>query len=334
MALNNMNTDKSNMRGVIIDSSSQLRKGLELAENVKIQGKFENVIICGIGGSALPVNVLNSAFNSSVPVLAHRDYSLPKEANKNSLIICVSYSGNTEETVSALEEALQKNLKVIGIATGGKIEKICQENNVQLVKIPSGIQPRSATGYLFSALAKILAVAGVIEDASKEIIKTSDELEKITQDLEKQAKNLAKKLAGKTPVIYSSDKFKALARIWKIKFNENSKIPAFWNYFPELNHNEMVGFSEKNGNCNFHFIIIKDKDEHARNLKRMELFSKLMIERGLEVDFVELPEGSNLFKIFSNLMLGDWASYYLALENKTDPTPVKIVEDFKKMLAE
>jgi len=327
------------MRQVIIESAEQLKKGLELAENATSRGRFEKVIICGIGGSALPVNILNAVTNVSVPILAHRDYNLPKEAGENSLIICISYSGNTEETVSALNEAVQKKLKIVGVATGGKVAEICKKNNLTFVKIPSGIQPRSATGYMFSALAKILANAGAVDDISGEIIKTSEKLEKINVKLEKRGKQLAKKLIGKIPVIYSSNKFNVLPRIWKIKFNENSKIPAFWNYFPELNHNEMVGYSGKSQNPNSKFqnfivLILRDKNDHPRILKRMALTAKLLDKSGVKTEFIEIRGSSDLFKVFSNLLLGDWVSYYLALENKIDPTPVKIVEDFKKMLAE
>lgn len=325
--------DKSNMRQVIIDSPKQLLEGLNLAENVKIEGSFKNVIVCGVGGSALPVNVLNSIIKPVVPVYVHRDYGLPAEATENSLIICISYSGNTEETVSAFKEAANKNLKIIAIATGGKIEELCQKNNIQMVKLPSGIQPRCATGYIFASLLKVLANSEITKDISDEILETSKKLAEINFELEEDGEKIAKKLFQKIIVVYASNKFKAVSRIWKIKFNENSKTPAFHNYFPELNHNEMVGFSELKKNNNFHFIIIKDKNGNPRNLKRMDLFASLLKKKGSKVDFVEIKDGSLSFKIFSTLLLGDWASYYLALKYKIDPTPVNIVENFKKLLA-
>lgn len=329
----NMETiDKSNMRGVILDSPRQLIKGLELAKNIHIEAHFENVVICGIGGSALPVNVLNTIVKPNIPVLTHRNYNLPNEATEKSLVVCISYSGNTEETVSALEQSIEKKIKTIGIATGGKIEKICNEHNIPFVKIPSGIEPRSATGYLFSALAKILANAKIIQDPSVDVINSVKDLESVNESLEKEGKEFAKKLKGKIPVVYASAEFKNIARIWKIKFNENSKTPAFWNYFPELNHNEMVGFSQLEKKNNFHFIIIKDNYTHERNLKRMDLFGDLLKEKGSGVSFVDFQKGSLLSGVFAMLLLGDWVSYYLALENKVDPTPVKMVEDFKKLM--
>ena len=320
------------MHDVIAKSASQFAKGLDLAKNIKVEGEFKNVIICGIGGSALPANILNSLVLPSIPVYIHRDYNLPAKANKDSLIICVSYSGNTEEPISGLKEAINRKLKTIVIASGGEAEKISRQNNIPLVKIPAGIQPRSATGYLFAALATILANCGIINDISNDISQTARDLAKINPALEKEGKNLAKKLVKKIPIIYASNSFKAAARIWKIKFNENSKIPAFHNCFPELNHNEMVGFTQiKKGN-NFHVLIIKDIKDHPRTIKRMELTYSLLKKGGIETDFIETKEGPLMFRLFSSLLLGDWTSYYLALNYKIDPTPVAMVEKFKKMM--
>ena len=331
------------MRQVIIDSAKQLKEGLELAKDVKKEGDYKNIVICGMGGSALPADVLNTVVDLPVPLYVHRSYNLPREATENSLLICISYSGNTEETISALEESLNKNLPTIAMSSGGKLEKICIENSVPFVKIPSGIQPRCAIGYFFAALSKVLANSGIISDISAEIKNLSDTLEKESKQLESQGKELAKKLYKKLPIIYAGDKLEAVARIWKIKINENSKVPAFYNYFPELNHNEMVGYTtkeQKNERTEeqitkkFLVVILRDSNDHSRILKRMQLTADLIKKSGAKVEFVEIKDGSMLFKVFSTLLLGDWTSYYLALENEIDPTPVKMVEDFKKLLNE
>lgn len=330
--MENSKIDKSNMKKIITDFPKQFEEALELAKNTKVKGKFENIVICGLGGSALPGDILVCWLKDSkklLPIYIHRDYNLPPQAGKNSLIMCISYSGNTEETISALKEAIKKNLNIAGIATGGKMEEICRQNNIPFVKIPSGIQPRSALGYIFTSVAKILINSEVIENKTKEIKQLVKDLKKTNQ--EKQGKEIANILVNKIPLVYSSNDFKCIARIWKIKFNENSKVPSFFNYFPELNHNEMVGFSQTK-NSNFHVFILKDKKEDKRNLKRMDLFASIVKEKGIKVDFISIKEGNTLFKIFSTLLLGDWISYYLALNYKIDPTPVKIVEDFKKKM--
>jgi len=326
------NIDKSNMKKVIAESAGQFKDGLDLAKDIKVEGVFKNVVVCGVGGSALPADILNSLVVAKIPIYIHRDYNLPAIASEDSLIVCISYSGNTEEPLSALQEAINKNITPITIATGGKIEKICSGHNIAFVKIPSGIQPRSATGYIFSSLAKVLANCGIIDDLSDEISNVSEKLAKINSTLEKEGKILAKKLVKKTPIVYASNKFEAVAKIWKIKFNENSKIPAFYNYFPELNHNEMVGYTGVKKGNDLCVLILKDKEDHPRTIKRMELTSLLLKKRGVKNIFIENKEGSLMFRMFSSLLLGDWTSYYLAINSKIDPTPVDMVEEFKRML--
>jgi len=323
------------MKQVIIDSTGQLKKGLDLAKHVKVAGDIKNVIICGIGGSALPADIVYATAKLNVPLYIHRNYNLPAAAHENSLVICISYSGNTEETLSALKEAIAKKYKAIGISAGGKVEELCNANNLPLVKIPSGIQPRCATGYIFSALAQILINQGLIEDISGQIVETSNQLAAINPLLEKAGKKLAKKIAGNIPIVYSSDNFKAAAMIWKIKFNENAKIPAFYNYFPELNHNEMVGYTglKKLGAKNFQVIILQDLAEHERIVKRITLTATIIKKAGAKVEIINMQEGPHLFKMFSILLLGDWVSYHTALANNVDPTPVKMVEEFKGLMA-
>ncbi len=329
-----MEIDKFNLRGVILESTDQLTIGLELAKNVKVTGSFSNIIVCAMGGSALPAHLLANLDKATVPVFIHKDYGLSPKANENSLVICISYSGNTEETVSALKEALEKKVKIVGMASGGEIEKICQENNLPFVKIPGGIQPRYATGYFFSAITKVLENAGLMTTISNEFGKLAQELKAINLDQEKEGIALAKKLFKKIPVVYASSNYEDVAKIWKIKFNENSKVPAFYNCFPELNHNEMVGYAglKKIGTKNFFAIMLQDSNDHTRIKTRMELTAKLIKKNGADAKIVLIKEGDKLFKIFATLLLGDWTSYHLALLQKIDPTQVKIVEDFKDLL--
>jgi len=255
---------------------------------------------------------------------------------QKSLVICISYSGNTEETVSALQEAIDQKITAAGVSSGGQIEALCQKNNLPFIKIPGGIQPRSALGYMFGALAMVLANSGLAKDMSGEITEIAQKLKTLNASLEQEGKTLAKKLFKKIPVLYSSDSGQALsiARIWKIKFNENTKIPAFYNYFPELNHNEMVGWQglKKMGIKNVCVIIFKDSAAHPRTLKRINLTADLIKKSGADVQILNESEGTPLFKIFSSLLLGDWTSYYLALAYKTDPTPVAMVEEFKALM--
>jgi len=326
-----MKIDKSNMRQKILGFSKQFSVGLQSAKNIKIKGGFDKVLVCGMGGSALPAEILKiwlEAYKIALPLGIHRDYGLPYQIDEKHLIICISYSGNTEETLTALEEARRRGLKIVAITSGGKLLRFCQKYKIPAALIPGGYQPRMALGFQFAALMKILVNCGIIKNNLENISALEKSLK--PEALEEKGKKLAKKLKGKIPIIYSSERLRGLARIWKIKFNENSKTPAFYNCFPELNHNEMVGFTTKIKN--FHIILLRDPADHPRNLRRMELTAKIMKKRGVGVDIIEITGKDILYKVFSNILLADWTSYYLALEYKIDPTPVKIVEEFKKKL--
>lgn len=325
--------DTGNMKQVIKDSPQQLEKGLELAKDIRLNGTFNNVVIAGMGGSALPADILANLFEISVPVYIHKDYNLPNNISEKSLVICISYSGNTEETISALELAITKKLSIIGVATGGKIEELCKSHNIPFVKIPSGIQPRSAVGYIFSVLAQLFANHQILKDIAEDLKNTKKDLESISDQLEKEGKVLAEKLVKKIPVIYSASTYWPLAEIWKIRFNENSKIPAFYNVFPELNHNEMTGYSEvKKTEAKFYAIFLQDHADHQRITQRMDLTADILKEKGIPVSIVAAAKGSLTSKIFSNLILSDWTSYHLALLQDVDPSPVTMIEDFKKKL--
>lgn len=333
--------DKENLRQIIIDSAKQFSDGMNLAKDIKIEGKFKSLEISGMGGSSLPANILriylsslyakNRTDKKRFGIFQNRFYTLPHEAYDNCLNFFASYSGNTEETIASLKEAIRHKLPSIGFATGGELVELCKKNNVPCVILPAGIQPRYATGYFFAAMFQVLVNSGMVEDKTNELVRLSAKLALDIKKFENQGKKLAKKLAGKTPIIYSSPRYKSIAMIWKIKFNENAKTPAFYNFFPELNHNEMVGFTLPQGK--FHIITLLDKQDHPQDIKRMQITAKLLRKKGIETTIIEM-EDSNIFNtIFTTLLLGDWTSYYLALEYGQDPTPVDMVEDLKKQLA-
>lgn len=331
--MKNIIIDKENLRQVILNSPKQFTKGVEIAKDYGMRENFESVIISGMGGSSLPGDLLRlylDSTDSQLNIFQNRNYSLPLQAQKNSLNFFVSYSGNTEETVSALNETIEKNLPSIGFATGGKIKELCDKKNIPCVLLPSGIQPRCATGYFFSAMLKILHNSGLIE-IMPDFPQLEEYLEKYAVSSEKRGQEIAQNLTGKIPIIYASEKYRALAMIWKIKINENSKTPAFYNCYPELNHNEMVGFSETKEK--FFVINLINNNEHPQNLKRIEITSEILKEKGIDSMEIKSDEGDILQTVFSSLLLGDWVSYYLALNYEKDPTPVKIVEDFKKRLS-
>lgn len=325
--------DKYNMRKVILNFPKQFSVGLEKAKDVKVSGDFNQLVFCGVGGSALPaaiLKMLNIFYEWPINIKIHRTYNLPSRISPRALIFTISYSGNTEEAISSYEIGKKRNLNIIGITTGGKLAKLCKKDKTPFVKLTAEkIQPRQAVGYQLAAIIKVLSNSNIINDLDEEIEEISKKLK--TKLFEKQGKKLANKIKDEIPIIYASDKFKALAQIWKINFNENSKSPAFWNYFPELNHNEMEGMSHTTRP--FHVLILKDDDDNPRIKRRMDVTAKLLREKGLKADIIKFSKTKNLLvKIFSNYILSQWVSYYLALEYETDPSPVKTVEEFKKRL--
>jgi len=327
-------SDKLTMREIILEFPKQFRVGFKAAKDIKIKKRFDGLIICGMGGSALPgaiLKILAKNLKINFPFYFHKNYGIPYWANKKFLIICISYSGNTEETLSSFKEAVGKNLPLVVIASGGKLAEEAKKNKIPLSKIPAGFPPRMALGFQFSALIKILSSCRLIKTDVKKILSLENELK--PHQSENNGKKLAQRLINKIPLVYSSFHLKDLARIWKIKFNENSKIPSFFNHFPELNHNELVGFSSKRISFrNFHLLMLKDDSDHPRIAKRMELTAEFVKTKGVGVDVVKIKGKNIIFKIFSNILLSDWTSYYLAQNYKVDPVRVEIVEKFKKRL--
>jgi len=320
---------------MILDFPKQFRVGLKSAKNLRIENrglKIENLIICGMGGSALPGDILKMFLRAEkidLPVKIYRNYGLPYYVGKRHLIICISYSGDTEETLTAFEQALRKKIKIVAISSGGKLAKLCKKYKVPVAIIPRGYQPRMALGFQIGALMQILADCGLIKNCANDLLALEKNLQ--PHELESQGKKIAKKIKDKLPIIYAPDELKELARIWKIKFNENSKTPAFYNFFPELNHNEHNQF-EGNQKKYLSVIILRDATSHPRILKKIELTAKILKQRGVAIDLID-AKGYNIWnKIFSSILLADWASYYLALAYKVDPTPAKLNDEFKRRL--
>lgn len=325
--------DKSNLRQVILDFPSQFAKGLEVAGDVKIEGAFKRLVISGMGGSALPAEILKTyleEIGTDLEILQNRNYGLPKKAYKNALNFIASYSGNTEETLSSFDEALKNKLAMVVFTNGGKLLELAKTNNIPHVVIPDCIQPRCAIGYFFAAMLKILSNSNLTDNQDSAILSIQEYLLTIMAPFEEKGRILAKKLVGQTPIVYASDLLKSIALILKIEFNENAKTPAFWNTFPEINHNEMVGWTLPQGP--FHILIFQEKNIYPQVLKRMQITAELMKAKGIETDFISLEAQKTLDTIFSALIMGNWISYYLSLEYGQDPTPVAMVEEFKKQL--
>ncbi len=339
----NQDIDQSNLRKVILSTPGQFAEGFDIAKDIKVSDDFSRIVVSGMGGSALPADMLKCCMNDlfennrkikRIGIHQNRTYKLPIESYDHCLNIICSHSGNTEETISSFQEAIDNELACVGISAGGQLEQMCLQNNIPHVKMPvpfENFQPRMATGHFFAAILQILINTGKIPDHKEKVVNDMvPQLQLMVENSEERGKELARKLIGTTPIIYASEKFRSLAMIWKIKINENSKVPAFCNYFPELNHNEFVGFT--NPQAKFHIIMLQDPDDHPRDLLRYGATAKALQKKGIESEIIVMKGKNILEKLFSTISLCDWVSYYLALEYEQDPTPVDMVEDFKKAL--
>ncbi|MBI2577751.1 MAG: bifunctional phosphoglucose/phosphomannose isomerase [Candidatus Wildermuthbacteria bacterium] len=309
---------------------------IENEDKLQRSGKY---LVCGMGGSHLAGDIFQTVANG-FDLSVHQDYDLPSwpdETLKKTLIIASSYSGNTEETISAFEEAVNRGYPAAAIAVGGKLIELAKKHGVPYIQMPdTGIQPRSALGFSFKALAKLIGREDLLREAGELAFVLRPD------DFENPGKQLAEMLIKKIPVIYASNKNYSIAYNWKIKFNETGKIPAFYNVLPELNHNEMTGFSARGGSAsggdvkelshNFSFIILRDISDPPKIQKRMEILEKLYDNRGLQVIVVPLNGSSVLQKIFSSLLLADWAAYYTAKNYGLEAEQVPMVEEFKRLM--
>ena len=289
-------------------------------------------LVVGMGGSNHATDLLK-CWRPSIDVIVQRDYGLPEKVDNKRLVIACSYSGNTEEPIDALEAAKQRQLPVAIISTGGILAEKARQYGAPFIQLPEvGLQPRSATGYMFVALLKLMGDEKDLAEAHAFAKKFKPDDQRIT------GKKIAASLRKHIPVIYASARNSALANNWKIKFNENAKLPSYSQTFPELNHNEMNGFESaekvKPLSKKIAFVILKDTEDHPRVQKRMAITEAMYKDRGFVVASVALSGQTRLERIFSCTAMADWVSVYLAKYYHIDPEPVALVEEFKKRMAE
>ena len=321
-----MPIDNSNMLKAIEEFPAQCKTALGLAKGMAVSGKINKIVVAGMGGSAVGGDLLKAYLHSSkIPVFVVRDYKVPNFVDEATLVFAVSYSGNTEETISAFESAERNKAKIIAVTSGGALSAQAKK----VIKIPVGLQPRAALGYLFFPLLGVLANSNIVAVKDDEITEMIDILSK-TDEFKIAGERIAKKIGTRTPIIYASELLSPVAYRWKTQFNENSKTAAFHHAFSEMNHNEIAGYQAMDKN-KFISIFIRSKYDNERIKKRMDI-TKEIISTKVDVEDVFTKGEHLLSRIFSGIYYGDFASYYLALANKIDPTPVAVIENLKKRL--
>lgn len=321
------------MREIILHQGDQIRHSLEVNKDVQVTGNFDSILLAGMGGSGHPGDLLNALHLTTAPLTVHRSYDLPRIFGKNPLTIISSYSGNTEEALSAYQDAKKENKPILANTSGGTLLDWAKQDNIpiSLIDYP-GMQPRHTLFASFTGLAHALANSGLAKDISQDLLMAADMIDSVVTATEAPAKALADSLIKTTPVFYSSDTLAFGAKNTKIQTNENAKTAAFWNEFPEMNHNEMVGMT--NPQADFHAVFFASDTDHKQVKLRMQVTKHMYEHWGVPVTQVPVLGSSTLEQLSYIVIFGLWMTYHLALNYNVDPIPVQGVEDFKKKLAE
>ena len=332
--------DRSNMARVIDGMCGQVEFALQDPDFPQLRSEtIDEVVVVGMGGSALPVDILNDVLEDRLPrpIRACRHYRLPSPKRGQRLLVFSSFSGNTEEVVEPLRSLPADAGDLVAIVTaGGELAEIGGARDIPTVLIPAGrepegFQPRCASGYIVTYLARLLDAAGYADVPFERFEALVPFLRGL--DLRGAGEKLARALDGRVPVFYVDEPHAlSVARIAKIKFNENAKRPAFYNALPEANHNEMIGFA--GADEEFAIVYFRDPESHSRLDQRFDIVKRVLAAPNMTLHEWEMPGSNRLERVFAALTLADWTSYFAALLRGVDPTPVALVEEFKRLLAQ
>ncbi|RKY80014.1 bifunctional phosphoglucose/phosphomannose isomerase [candidate division KSB1 bacterium] len=341
--------DVSRMIDLLNSFPHQIEEAIALGERFNLPNpkkEIRQVVLAGMGGSAIGGNLLQRLMfsASSLPMTVMRYYELPAWVNENSLVILSSFSGNTEETLSAFKQAGLRKAQRLCITSGGQLAQMAAEQDVPVIKIPGGRPPRTALGYLMIPILVLFAKLGwvkLVPDSFNELLTyLHRKVEEFAPDNDHEgnlALRTAQQLCNRLPIIYNSVMLEPVGLRWKGQFSENSKILAFQNNVPEMNHNEIVGW-ERVGKLGMQSLVqviyLCDKEDHPRVQTRLEVMKEIFHLNNVQVmEF--FSEGESLLaRLFSLIILGDYISYYLAILNDVDPTPIRNIDLLKQRLAQ
>jgi len=339
--------DKSGMGAQIRGLPDQCRQAWDKASRFKLPAGYSDIdklVILGMGGSAIGGDLLRGLTDrlSRPLVLVHRDYNLPAWVDDKTLVIGASYSGNTEETISGFTQALKKDCKKLVISTGGRLTELARENGVPVFVIEHVSPPRAALGYSFLPLLAIMQTLGFTSAETADLKGMVRSLETLgalwhedSPTEHNQAKMLAARLNGKIAVVYGAGILTDVARRWKTQINENSKQWAFFETLPELNHNAVLGYSYPSDAADHVYVLfLCCQSLHPRTLIRYKITGELLDRRAIPYQYVDSHEDNDLKHIMSLVLLGDWVSFYLAMLNGIDPSPIPEINLLKERLAE
>ncbi|HTX67664.1 MAG TPA: bifunctional phosphoglucose/phosphomannose isomerase [Thermoleophilia bacterium] len=345
--------DTSGMFGEVAGLPRQLRDGYGHARE-KLAGAFfgtfpaippaepNGLVVCGMGGSAIGADLVVAALPGlAVPAAVVRGYRLPDWVGPETLVVVASYSGQTEESLACAAQARSRECVPVCVSSGGNLSALAERDGLPLVTVPGGAQPRAAVGYLSTALLATLEAAGLCHDHAEDVAAAAAQLEAdndllgpATADAQNPAKALARRLENRVAVVYGAGPTAPVARRWKGQINENAKAPAFFNELPELDHNELMGWTSlPHVSQASTAVFLHDPHAEERLSRRAELTAREYEALGVRSELVTARGASTLARLFSLVQLGDYVSCYLALLYGVDPTPVDAIQALKASLA-
>ncbi len=324
------------MKELVDTFTHQLQHAQEIAQKSVISegAEIANVIVTGLGGSGIGGTILSELVSDScpVPLIINKDYFLPSFANKNTLLIVSSYSGNTEETVQVMLDAIKRGLQIVCVTSGGKVLELAKQHQFEFIEIPGGMPPRSCIGYSLVQLIKIftakkLGPVSLFQDLKKAIALLETEKETIKTE----AKSISEKLAGKIAVLYSLGSCEGASVRFRQQINENSKALCWHHVFPEMNHNELVGWTEENKNLVV--VTFHTSFDYSRTKKRYDICKPIFQKYAGEVIDLIAKGESKLEQFLYLIHIGDWISCYIADIKGIDPVEVNVIDHLKKELS-
>lgn len=324
------------MKTLVEGFTKQLQEALDIANKATLTKKnnIHNIIVTGLGGSGIGGTILSELVQGEcpIPIIVNKDYFLPEFVNPNSLVIISSYSGNTEETISAMQQAISKKAQIVCITSGGQIQEIAKQHGYDTIVIPGGNPPRSCIGYSLVQLLKVIQFNGFVKtDLLKQVQDSITLLDKEKTAIQTEATTVAKTLFGKLPVLYSLGSCEGTVVRFRQQINENSKMLCWHHTLPEMNHNELVGWTEKNDSLAV--VTFRTSFDYERTIKRYEICKSLFTKYSASVTDITAKGNSKLEQFFYLINIGDWISCYIADLKNIDPVEVNVITNLKNELA-
>jgi len=323
------------------DCAAGYARGIEV-DGLPTPDGVTSVTVCGMGGSAVSGDVMRALFRErlAIPVEVVRSPVLPEYCGPHTLVICSSYSGDTAEALACFEEARSRGCRILPITSGGALGERAVEAGLAVVAVPGELPPRAALGHLAFGMLGALERTGLLPSLSSQVAECVRTLEELASHLgpdvrvpQNGAKELALRIQGCVPVVWGAEGLGSVAAArWKTQLNENAKTPAFWSSMPELDHNEVVGWTSGTGD-GFHVVALRHQDEHPDVAARFGLSLEIAGEAGANTSEVRAVGLSPLSRLLSLVVHGDFMSVYLALARGVDPTPVEAIDRLKRSLA-